>query len=127
MLAGSRPPLSVAALVADPIHGGALDGATRYGAASGGDRLLVRIALWLDDGRRVARARFQSTTCASLIAYAELACRLLEAGDDPAALDGPRLRAGLAGVHPIHLDRSDLVARAVRAAFEAPHPQEPAP
>jgi hypothetical protein len=112
---------SVADLVADPRHGGNLDGASRRGAASGGDRLLVRVALWLDGaGGGITRAGFQATTCASLIAYAELACRLLEAGADPAALDAPALRHALAGVHPLHYARAELVARALRSALDEP-------
>ena len=106
---------NVADCLAEPVHAGALDGADAVGEASGGDRLRVRIGLWLD-GDRVAQARFRATTCASLIAYSEVACRLLEAGAPPGRVDAAALRGGVAGVHPVHRDRADLVAAALRAA-----------
>ena len=105
----------VADCLSAPAHAGALDGADAVGEASGGDRLRVRIGLWLA-GDRVARARFRATTCASLIAYSEVACRLLEAGAPPDRLDAAALRGGVTGVHPVHRDRADLVAAALRGA-----------
>lgn len=107
--------LTVAECVSSPLHAGPLRGADAVGEASGGERLLVRIGLWRDRGQ-VARARFRATTCASLIAYAEAACRLLEAGEPPAGVDAAALRARVAGVHPVHRDRAEVVAAAVRAA-----------
>lgn len=105
---------SVADLVADPRHAGPLDGADAAGEAREDDRV-VRIGVWTD-GRRVARARFRATTCASLLAFAEAACALLEGGVAPSGL-GPALRAAVRGVHPDHLDRAELVLSAVRAAI----------
>jgi hypothetical protein len=108
------PMRTVADCLSDPAHAGPLDGATRVGRAAAGDRL-VALGLWTQ-GDRIVRARFRATSCASLIAYAEVACAALEGGMPPAALDAPRLRASLAGVHPGHLVRADLVAAAIRAA-----------
>jgi hypothetical protein len=105
---------TVSDCLSDPAHAGPLDGATRVGRAADGDRMIV-VGLWTE-GERVVRARFRATSCASLIAYAEVACAALEAGIAPATLDAPRLRASLAGVHPGHLVRSDLVTAAIRAA-----------
>ncbi|GAO02916.1 DUF732 domain-containing protein [Anaeromyxobacter sp. PSR-1] len=112
-------PRSVADLVSDLRHAAALDGAARTGQAEGGERLRVRVGLW--PGRGAARrARFRATTCASLLAYAEAACALLEAGTPPGELTPALLRAQVTGVHPVHLDRADLVAAAVRAAAAEP-------
>ncbi|HSD21305.1 MAG TPA: iron-sulfur cluster assembly scaffold protein [Anaeromyxobacter sp.] len=105
---------TVADCLSDPAHAGPLDGATRVGRAADGDRMVV-VGLWTD-GERVVRARFRATSCASLIAYAEVACAALEGGIAPTALDAPRLRAALAGVHPGHHARSDLVVAAIRVA-----------
>ena len=105
--------------VGDPRHAArALEGASAVGEASGGLRLLVRIGVWREEGR-VVRVRYRASTCASLIAYAEVACALLEAGVPPAEVEAERLRAAVAGVHPVHHDRADLVAAAVRVAFPA--------
>ncbi|BDG01032.1 iron-sulfur cluster assembly scaffold protein [Anaeromyxobacter oryzae] len=109
-------PRPVAELVAEPRHAGAVAGADALGEASGGDRLLVRIGVWTGADGRVTRARFRATTCASLIAYAEAACALLEGGRAPDALGADALRAEVAGVHPGHLDRAELVVAALRAA-----------
>lgn len=95
----------------NPAHAGPLEGALRVGEAAREGRM-VRIGLWRHDGG--VRARFRATSCASLIAYAEVACAALEAGAVP---DGPALRAALRGVHPMHEERADLVATAVRAAL----------
>jgi hypothetical protein len=73
---------------------------------------VVRIGVW-HEGRRV-RARFRASTCASLIAYAQVACEALEAG---APHDARALRSRLAGVHPAHEDRAELVAAAAHAAI----------
>jgi hypothetical protein len=109
-------PLTVAALVDAALHAGPLDAATLRGAADGGGRR-VEVGLWLEAGR-VARARFRATSCASLIAYAEAACRLAE-DQPPGALPAGRLRAAVAGVHPGHLDRADLVSLAFARAHAA--------
>jgi hypothetical protein len=106
----------VADCVERPAHAGALEGASRVGEASAGGRL-VRIGLFPD-----GRARFRATTCASLIAYAEVACEAIEAGVPPARLDAAVLRARLAGVHPLHLERAALVAAAIRAAVAREEP-----
>jgi hypothetical protein len=105
--------LSVADLVAEPRFAAPLSGATAVGQAAG-QRLVVRIGVWLE-GPRVRRARWQASTCAALIAYCEAACAALEQGT-PA--DAAALRAHVAGVHPLHLGRADLVARAVSSAHE---------
>jgi len=113
----SRPAAPTAGdLLSDPLHGGPLDGASRVGEAVLGDRQ-VRVGVWLD-GARVVRARFMATTCASLIAYAEAACRDLESG--AAAPTAGALRSRVRGVHPGHLDRAVAVARAVHRALGAP-------
>jgi hypothetical protein len=104
-------------LVAAPDNAGAagaLDGAAVGEAVQ--DRMVVRVGLWLE-GRRVRRARFRSTTCAALIAYAEAACRALERGAVPDRLDAGALRDAVSGVHPLHHGRAALVARAVHAAY----------
>jgi hypothetical protein len=103
-------PRTVAECVDAPAHAGPLDGATRVGEAAVDGRV-VRVGVW--HGPR-PRARFRASTCASLIAYAEVACAALEAGARP---DANALRTLVAGVHPRHLDRADLVAAAVRAAL----------
>lgn len=107
----------MAELVAAPEHGGGLEGAERIGEAADDERL-VRIGVFAD-----GRARFRATTCASLIAYAEVACRSLEAGTSPDALDARALRGRVAGAHPDHADRAALVAAALRAAFPVPFPE----
>jgi hypothetical protein len=105
----------VAELVAEPLHAGSLAGADRVGEARGDGLRIVRIGVWTRGGRLV-RARFRATTCASLVAYAEAACALLEAGVAPPRL-GAALRGAVAGVHRDHLDRADLVEAAARAAL----------
>ncbi|HYG66136.1 MAG TPA: iron-sulfur cluster assembly scaffold protein, partial [Anaeromyxobacteraceae bacterium] len=82
---------TVADHVAEPRCVGSLDGADGVGEATGGLRLLVRIGVWREGGR-ATRARFQASTCASLIAYADAACALVEAGADPEGIDAARLR-----------------------------------
>lgn len=104
--------------VEDPRHAAAtLAGAAAVGETIGPRRLVVRLGVWRRDGR-IARARYRASACASLIAYAEAACALLESGTPPAELHGARLRTEVPGVHPVHHDRADLVAAAVRAAFD---------
>lgn len=75
----------------------------------------MRLGIWREGGR-VVRARYRATSCASLIAYAEAACELIEAGCDPTRLDADALRAAVTGVHPLHRSRADLVASAARRA-----------
>ena len=110
----SRP--SVAECVDAPRHAGRLDGAVRTGGAAADGRI-VRIGVFAD-----GRARFRASACASLIAYAEVACEALEAGVPPSALDARGLRARVAGVHPDHLGRAALVAAAIRAAHAEEEP-----
>jgi len=111
---------TVGELVAEPRHAGALDGAAYVGEAAGGTRLLVQIGLWRDAAGRVVRARYRASTCAALIAYAEAACALAEAGGGGApALSDRSLRVAVRGVHPIHHDRADLVALALARALAA--------
>jgi hypothetical protein len=112
------PPRTVAEHVADASHAGALDGATLDGLAAGSSRLVVRLGLWVEPDGRVSRACYRATTCASLIAYAEAACGL--GGGGAAGLDASRLRAVVAGVHPAHHDRADLVALALSRALARP-------
>jgi len=110
-------PRTVAEHLAELRHGGPVDGADRVGQASGGERLLVQVGLWLDGAGRVARARYRSTTCASLIAYAEAGCALAEGGGHPPSPE--RLRRAVRAVHPVHHDRADLVALAFARAMGA--------
>jgi hypothetical protein len=112
---GGRP-RTIAECVDAPRHAGSLEGAIRVGEASGGGRI-VRIGLFAGGG-----ARFRATSCASLIAYAEVACEAIERGRRGEAVDPDALRALLRGVHPDHLERAALVAAAVRAALT---PEEP--
>jgi hypothetical protein len=115
---------TVAHLVDSAAHAGALEEADVVGEASGGERLVVRIGLWFADGR-VARARFRATTCASLIAFAEAACRLLEDGTPPKVIDSGLLRRSVHGAHPSHFDRAALVADAVTRSMHIPATGEP--
>ncbi len=89
------------------------------GQATGSDRLIVRIGLWTGSDGRVRRARWQATTCATLVAYTELACELMKDGADPAHLDAIALQSALAGVHPRRRERAALVARAIANALHA--------
>jgi NifU-like protein involved in Fe-S cluster formation len=109
-VAGPSP--TVATLVEGAKHAASLDGAPRLGAAAAEGRY-VRLAVWTDRAGRVIRASFQATTCAALIAYAERACQLLEAGLAPEALAPETLRQSVRGVHPAQLGRAELVASAV--------------
>jgi hypothetical protein len=115
--AGAQPQRrTVAECLDDPAHAGPLEGALRIGEGARAGRL-VRIGLWRHGTG--LRARFRATSCASLIAYAEVACAALEAGAVP---DAPMLRAALRGVHPAHEERADIVAAAVRAALTEERP-----
>jgi hypothetical protein len=102
---------TVAECVEAPAHAGGLDGAAHVGEAARDGRI-VRVGLFTD-----GRARFLASTCASLIAYAEVACEALEAGVPPRALDAAALQDRLTGVHPGHLERAALVAAALSAAI----------
>lgn len=108
-------PPTVAELVDSASHAGGLEGALVVGEASGGERLVVRIGLWYADGR-VTRARFRATTCASLIAFAEAACRLVESGTAPPDVGPGLLHRAVRNVHPRHLDRAALVSAALTGA-----------
>jgi hypothetical protein len=110
----ARRPRSVTQCLDSAEHAGSLDGAARVGEAALDGRV-VRIGVFAD-----GRARFKATTCASLIAYAEVACEALEAGVAAVELDASALQDRVTGVHPGHHERATLVAAAVRAAF----PQE---
>ncbi len=112
-------PRRVADLVHEPVHSGSLDEATAVGEALGDSRLLVRVGLWLDERGQVRRARHRASTCASLIAYAEAACELAEAGVPPTLLGAERILAAVSGAHPLHRDRAELVAMAVARAVES--------
>ena len=70
----------------------------------------------------MTRARFKSTTCASLIAYAELLCEMLEDGIAPETVDPAMLQERIEGVHPLHHDRADMVVQALRSALGASAP-----
>ena len=108
---------TVSELVEDARHGGGLAGASRVGEAAAEGRV-VRVGLWSAPSGAVTRARFAATTCASLVAYAEAACRLAEANVLAGARDlAALLRASVAGVHPRHLGRADLVAAALARAL----------
>ncbi len=113
-------PPSVAEHVADPRHAGDLGGAPCLGEASSGDGLVVRLGVWRGGSGAVVRARFRATTCAALIAYAEAACRLAEDGALGPGDLAARIRAAVAGVHPAHRGRADLVALALARALAAP-------
>lgn len=102
-------------LVADPAHAGDLGAAAALGEASDGARRIVRIGLFPDGP--ALRARWKASSCASLMACAEVACALLEAGAAPADLDAARLCAHLSGLPPDHRDRAALVAEALRRAL----------
>ncbi len=116
--ARARPrPRSVAERVAELRWSGNPAGAPLRGEARGAGNLIVQLGLWADASGRVQRARWRASTCAALMAYADLACEILEAGLTPAALDTQALRAGLSSVHPLHFDRADLIVRAVRSAL----------
>lgn len=115
-------PATVADLLDGVAHAGPLGEAPLRGAAGEGGRL-VEVGLWVEGGR-VARARFRASTCASLIAYAEAACRLAEALP-PGALAAGRLRAAVAGVHPAHRARADLVSLAFARAYASAGAQPP--
>ncbi len=115
-MSGAPRARTVAECLAEPSHAGPLDGAARVGEASRGGRF-VRIGVWPRAGG--VKARFRATTCASLLAYAEVACEALEAG---APADARALRTLLRDVHPQHRDRAELVAAAVRAALTEESP-----
>lgn len=100
------------------LHAGQLEGATLTGEVSR-RHLSVRIALWLDETGWVRRARWRAIEDATLREYAEAACALLEAGADPARLDGEALRAAATTAAPGHGDRADVVASAISVALLA--------
>lgn len=117
--ASPASPPSVAELFAGAAHAGALVGASRMGAAADGERRVVELALWLSRAGQITRARFKATSCPALIACAERACQLLEAGVAP--LDAARLVREVTGLHPHHHSRAALVVEALEAA-RASHP-----
>lgn len=103
-------------LIASADHGGDIAGAAAVGCSTDPEGRRVELALWPGTP---PRARFMATSCAGLLAFAELACRLVEAGVPPARLDAAALRAGLTGLHPAHAERADLVAQALSRASAA--------
>jgi hypothetical protein len=107
--------------VADIFHDvrrcGGATGSTCAGLAADEDGRTVQIALWVGTDDRVIAARWRASTCPSLIAYAETACALLEAGIAPVDLERAALRAAVAGVHPAHRRHADLVLDAVHDAL----------
>ena len=105
---------TVSDFLSDIRHGGSLDGASAIGEAVGEPHLIVRVALWRDTLGHITQARWRANTCATLIAYAELACDLIENGIALDEISSERLQAGVLGVHPQLRERADLVARAVR-------------
>ena len=96
-------------------HAGLLDGATVTGEAAR-RQLSVRIGLWLDDAGVLRQARWRAVRDPALRAYAEAACSLLEAGAEPARLDGSTLRSSVQCLAPAQPELADLVASAVHAA-----------
>jgi len=116
---------TVADFVSQPVHAGDVAGAPLRGEASHPGRRVVWLGLWREAGGAVTRARFKATTCASLLAYAELACELLEDGIAPETIDAAVLHARLEGVHPQHRDRADLVVSALRSALRKSPPAVP--
>jgi hypothetical protein len=82
---GRCHPRTVADCLADPAHAGPVEGAARFGEAASDGRI-VRIGIW--PAGTALRARFRASTCASLIAYAEVACAAIEAGAPPDAGGG---------------------------------------
>lgn len=107
---------TVGDLVSHPVHAGDVREAPLRGQAARPDRLVVWLGMWPGAQGAPTRARFQATTCASLLAFAELTCELLEDGTAPDAIDAALLLGRLEGVHPQHRDRADLVVEALRAA-----------
>ena len=83
---------SVGDLVSHPIHAGDVREAPLRGQASRPDRLVVWLGLWPGAPGAPTRARFKAATCASLLAFAELTCELLEDGAAPETIDGYRAR-----------------------------------
>ena len=69
-------PRTVAEHLAELCHGGPVDGADRLGQASGGERLLVQVGLWLDGAGRVARAQccYQREIADKLIEGVPIGC-----------------------------------------------------
>ncbi len=102
---------------AGTLYAGLLHGATLTGEAARRD-LTVRVGLWLDEAGWVRQARWRADD-ETLRDYAEAACSLLEAGADPALLDGSALRAAVATAPAAHGDRADLVASAIAVALQA--------
>jgi hypothetical protein len=117
-------PHRVAERVAELRYAGAVAGATVTGEASGGERLQVVVGLWLGGRGPTPRARYRCTTCAALIACADAACALVEAGVEPGAIDAARIRAAVEDLHPVHHDRADLVALALSRALAGRHPMQ---
>jgi hypothetical protein len=110
-------PRRVADRVSDLRYAGRLAGAMNIGEASGGEGLLISVGLWPAADGGAPRARYRCTTCASLIACAEAACALVEAGVDPGAVDAARIAAAVEDLHPVHRNRADLVALALSRAL----------
>jgi hypothetical protein len=116
LIALREMPASAGDLIAAASHGGELAGAAAVGRSADAEGRLVEIGLWPGP---VPRARFKATSCAGLLAFAELACRLVESGVPAERLDAAALRAGLTGLHPAHAGRANLVAQALSRASAA--------
>jgi hypothetical protein len=113
-----RVPPRVRDLIENPHHWGLLEGATWRGRAE--FEGIVHVGLWLDRDGRVQRARFRSTSCPALIAYAEAACANAEATRASRAPEVEEIVASVSGVHPIHHGRAQTVALAFSRAFPSP-------
>jgi hypothetical protein len=111
-------PPRVRDLIDDPAHFGLLEDATHVGRAE--LEGIVEVGLWLDREGRVQRARFRSTSCPALIAYAEAACANAEANRASHAPEFEEIAASVSGVHPIHHGRAQTVALALSRAFPCP-------
>jgi hypothetical protein len=81
------------------------------------DRACVRFALeW--SNHFVAGVRYRSSTCATLLAYCELACELIsgKSREDLASLRALDLQALLPEVPAARRCRSELVVRAIQSS-----------
>ena len=96
-------------------HEGSLDGATLTGEVARG-QVAIRIGLWLDEKGTVRQTRWRCKDDPDLGAYAETACRLVEAGTSPLSLEGEALKGAVARA-PLGDDRPALVVAALRSAL----------
>lgn len=89
------------------------------------DGLQATFSLQLDDRDRVTAARFQSTSCTTLVAYCQLAADLAHGRStrELARLDPRSLIEYLRGVPAMRRDRAAIATAALRAAAGAAHGQ----